>query len=246
LIGINSAILAPNGTYAGYSFAIPVNIVKKIIGDIIQFGDVQRGYLGISYVPTDGLNEEQIKSLGVPTNVDGVYVSEVPTDGGAYAAGIKKGDLITKVNNAPVNSGLQMSAQIAGFRPGDKVPVTYMRNGKEYNTQVTLTKKATVVVTNVAARLGGELATIDKAKAQRYGIDGGVIVNKISAEGILGRARIQPGFVITGIITNEGEVAIASLDDLSEALRNKLGTVRVTGIYPGYGENYTYPLNLGQ
>ncbi|RYZ47985.1 MAG: trypsin-like serine protease, partial [Chitinophagaceae bacterium] len=134
LIGINSAILAPNGTYAGYSFAIPVNIVKKIVGDIIQFGDVQRGYLGISYVPTDGLNEDQVKSLGIPTNVEGVYVSEVPTDGGAYAAGIKKGDVITKVNDMPVTSGLHMSAQIAGFRPGDKVPVTYMRNGKEYTT----------------------------------------------------------------------------------------------------------------
>jgi serine protease Do len=246
LIGINSAILAPNGTYAGYSFAIPVNIVKKIVGDIIQFGDVQRGYLGISYVPTDGLNEEQVKSLGIPTNVDGVFVSEVPTDGGAYAAGIKKGDVITRVNNNPVTSGLQMSAQIAGFRPGDKVPVTYIRNGKEFNTQITLTKKATVVATNVAARLGGELATIDKTKAQRYGITGGVIVNKVTADGILGRARIQPGFVITGLITSEGEADIASIDDLNEALRNRYGTVRVTGIYPGYGENYTYPLNLGQ
>ena len=246
LIGINSAILAPNGTYAGYSFAIPVNIVKKIVGDIIQFGDVQRGYLGISYVPTDGLNEEQVKSLGIPTNVEGVFVSEVPTDGGAYTAGIKKGDVITKVNNVPVRSGLQMSAQIAGFRPGDKVPVTYLRSGKEFNTQITLTKKATVVTTNVAARLGGDLATIDKAKALRYGIDGGVIVNKVTADGILGRARIQPGFVITGLITSEGEAEISNLEDLNEALRNRYGTVRVTGIYPGYGENYTYPLNLGQ
>jgi Do/DeqQ family serine protease len=246
LIGINSAILAPNGTYAGYSFAIPVNIVKKIVGDIIQFGDVQRGYLGISYVPTDGLNEEQVKSLGIPTTVEGVYVSEVPTDGGAYAAGIKKGDVITKVNNNPVTSGLQMSAQIAGFRPGDKVPVTYNRNGKEYNVQVTLTKKATVVTTNVATRLGGELATLDKARAQRYGIEGGVLVNKVTADGILGRARIQPGFVITGIITNEGETEINTLEDLNEALKNKFGSVRVTGIYPGYGDNYNYPLNLGQ
>jgi Do/DeqQ family serine protease len=246
LVGINSAILAPTGTYAGYSFAIPVNIVKKIVGDIIEFGDVQRGYLGISYVPTDGLNDEQIKSLGIPTKVEGVYVSEVPTDGGAYAAGIRKGDVITKVNDAPVNSGLQMSAQIASFRPGDKVPVTYNRNGKEYTTQVTLTKKATVVTTNVAARLGGELATLDKTRAQRYRIDGGVVVNKVTSGGVLGNAYIQPGFVITGVITSEGEVEIKSLEDLNEALRSRFGTVRVTGIYPGYGEAYTYPLNLGQ
>lgn len=246
LIGINSAILAPNGTYAGYSFAIPVNIVKKIVGDIIEFGDVQRGYLGISYVPTDGLNEEQIKSLGIPTKVEGVYVSEVPTDGGAYAAGIRKGDVIIKVNNATVTSGLQMSAQIASFRPGDKVPITYNRNGKEFTTQITLTKKATPVATNIASRLGGDLATIEKSTAQRYGIDGGVVVNKVTANGILARARVQPSFIITGVVTSEGEVKITSLDELNEALRSRFGSVRVTGIYPGYGETYTYPLNLGQ
>jgi len=172
LVGINSAILAPTGTYAGYSFAIPVNIIKKIVADIIQYGDVQRGYLGVSYVPTDGLNEEQIKSLNIPTNVDGVYVSDAPADGGAYAAGIRKGDFITKINNIPVVSGIQMSAQIAGFRPGDKVPVTYIRGGKEYTVQVVLKKKTDVVSTNIGTRLGGDLATIDKAKASRYGISG--------------------------------------------------------------------------
>lgn len=246
LVGINSAILAPTGTYAGYSFAIPVNIVKKIVGDIIQYGDVQRGYLGVSYIPTDGLNEEQVKSLGIPTNVNGVYVSEVPTDGGAYGAGIKKGDVITKVNNSPVNSGLQMSAQIAGFRPGDKVPVTYIRGGKEYTTQVTLKKRSEVVSTNVGVRLGAELATLDKSRATRYGIEGGVLVNKINADGVLSRSRVQPGFIITGIVTAEGEKPVSSVDDLNEALSGKVGTVRVTGIYPGYAEAYTYPLNLGQ
>jgi S1-C subfamily serine protease len=246
LIGINSAILAPNGTYAGYSFAIPVSIVKKIVGDIVQFGDVQRGYLGVSYVPTDGLNEEQIKSIGVPANVEGVYISDVPTDGGAYAAGLKKGDVITKVNNASVNSGLQMSAQIAGFRPGDKVPITYLRNGKEYSVQVMLTKKATIATTNISARLGGDLATLDKNRASRYGVQGGVIVNKITNGGVLSTARVQPTFIITGIVTSEGETDINSLEDLNEALQRKYGSVRITGIYPGSGEPYTYPLNLGQ
>jgi serine protease Do len=246
LIGINSAILAPNGTYAGYSFAIPVNIVKKIVGDIIQFGDVQRGYLGVTYIPTDGLNAEQLKSLNLPTNINGVAVSDVSADGGAAAAGIKKGDVITKVNNATVNSGIQMSAQIAGFRPGDKVPVTYIRSGKEYTVQVSLKKKTDVVSNNVSARLGGDLATLDKAKASLYGISGGVVVNKVSTEGTLSRARVQPGFVITGVITSEGEREINSLEELNDSLKNLVGTVRVTGIYPGYGEAYTYPLNLGQ
>lgn len=246
LIGINSAILAPTGTYAGYSFAIPVNIVKKIVGDIIQYGDVQRGYLGVSYIPTDGLNEEQVKSLGIPTNIDGVYVSDVSSDGGAFAAGLKKGDLITKVNNVSVTSGLQMSAQIAGFRPGDKVPVTFLRNGKENTVQVVLKKKTDVVSNNVGTRIGGELSTLDKDKAAKYGIDGGVVVSRINSEGILARSRVQPGFIITGVVTNEGEREVTSVEELNDALQSLVGTVRITGVYPGNPEPYTYPLNLGQ
>ena len=246
LIGINSAILAPNGTYAGYSFAIPVNIVKKIVGDIIQFGDVQRGYIGISYLPTDGLTEDQVKSLGISENLEGVYVQDVPTDGGAYAAGIKKGDVITKVNNKTVGSGLQMSAQIAGFRPGDKVPVTYVRAGKEFNTQITLSKKVSITTTNIATKLGGDFATLDKAKATRYGIDGGVVVNKVNAGGVLANSRMQQGFIITGIVTADGETSINSLEDLNEALQNRVGSAKLIGVYPGDTDSYSYPINLGR
>lgn len=246
LIGINSAILAPTGTYAGYSFAIPVNIIKKIVNDIVKFGDVQRGYLGVTYYPTDNMTEEQIKSLGIPTDIDGVYVSSVSNDGGAAAAGIKKGDVITKVNNNPVTSGLQMSAQIASFRPGDKVPVSYMRGGKEYTVTVILKKKTDVVTNNIGTRLGADLATLDKAKATKYGIDGGVIVNKIFDGGTLNNARVQQGFIITSVITPDGEQEVTTTDQLNEVLQNVTGTVRIQGIYPGYAEPYTYPLNLGQ
>ena len=161
------------------------------------------------------LNEEQVKSLGIPTNIDGVYVSDVSPDGGAFSAGLKKGDLITKVNNVSVTSGLQMSAQIAGFRPGDKVPVTYLRSGKEATVDVILKKKTDVVSNNVGARLGGDLTTLDKSKATKYGIDGGVVVNKINADGILSRSRVQPGFIITGVITSEGERDVTTVEELS-------------------------------
>lgn len=245
LIGVNSAILAPNGTYAGYSFAIPVNIVKKIVGDLVQYGDVQRGYLGVTYYPTDGLTEEQIKSLGIPANVDGVYVTAVAPDGGAASAGIQKGDVITRVNNVKVNTGIQMSAQIASFRPGDKVPVAYNRNGKEYNVVVSL-KKRTEVVVNATAKLGADLATLDQATARKNGLDGGVVVRKLNSGGILANARVQQNFIITSVITREGPVTITSLEELNDALANASGTVRIQGIYPGYAEAYTYPLNLGQ
>jgi len=246
LIGINSAILAPTGTYAGYSFAIPVNIIKKIVNDIIQFGDVQRGYLGVSYYTTEEMSEEQAKSLGIPMNIEGVYVSSVSPDGGAAAAGIKKGDVITRVNGNNVVSGIQMSAQIAGFRPGDKVPVTYLRAGKEYSTSVILKKKSDVVTTNAATRLGGDLATLDKSKASKYGISGGVVVKKVFDNGILKNARIQQNFIITSVITPEGEEEINSVEDLNNILQSLTGTISVRGVYPDYGEAYTYPLNLEQ
>jgi Do/DeqQ family serine protease len=242
LIGINSAILAPTGTYAGYSFAIPVSIVKKMVDDIVRFGEVQRGYLGISYIATDDMSEEQVKSQGIPENIEGVLVSGVSNDGGAYAAGIRKGDIITKVNNAPVTSGLQMSAQIASFRPGEKVPVSYMRNNKEYNVQVVLKKKGDVITMNIGNRLGAELVTLEKSKARQYGIAGGVIVTKILDGGPIGKTRMQEGFVITSVNGQD----VTSVEQLSSLLATATGPVRVEGIYPGYDGNYTYPLNLTQ
>lgn len=242
LIGVNSAILAPSGTYAGYSFAIPVNIIKKITSDIIKYGDVQRGYLGVSYYSTEDVSEDQLKSLGIPANVEGVYVSGVSSDGGAAAAGIRKGDVITKVNNEKVMSGLQMSAQIASFRPGDKVPVTYTRNGKSYSVNVVLKKKSDVVSADVQTRLKADLSTVSKNKAAELGIEGGVMVNKIYEGSPLARARIQSTFVITSIAGQQ----VTSVEDLTDLLSQISGTVKMEGVYPGNQMPYSYPVNLDQ
>ena len=241
LIGINSAILAPSGTYAGYSFAIPVNLAKKIINDIVEYGDVQRGYLGIQYASE--LSEEQMKQLGVKDG-EGVYVSAVPSDGGAYAAGIKKGDIITKVNNSPVTSGLEMSALIASFKPNDKVPVTYLRNGKEYNTSVTLQSKVSKIEVATASAgeiIGADLANLDSKKAAEYDVDGGVIVKKIKEGGKLSETKMDEGFVITSVNGRN----IKSIDELSKLLAGAIGTVKLEGFYPGFRGSYTYPLDLG-
>ena len=240
LIGINSAILAPSGTYAGYSFAIPVNIAKKIVNDIVEFGDVQRGYLGIQYA--QDLNEDQMKQLGVKEN-EGVYVSAVPSDGGAYAAGIKKGDIITKVNNNPVTSGLEMSAQIASFKPNDKVQLSYLRGGKEYNTTVTLKAKISNVESVSASAgdiIGAELANLDSKKADEYDVNGGVVVKKIKEGGKLSETKMDEGFVITSV---NGK-SIKSIDELSKILSSAVGTVKLEGFYPGFRGSYTYPLDL--
>jgi len=128
LIGINSAIASPTGSYAGYSYAIPVNIVKKIANDLMKFGAVQRGYIGITY-PNDNLSDEQKKQAGIKDG-DGVYILGVTNGGAAQDAGLQKGDFITKINGNTINSGPELQEQVARFKPGDKINVAYVRNGK--------------------------------------------------------------------------------------------------------------------
>ena len=169
-------------------------------------------------------------------------MSAVPTDGGAYAAGIKKGDVITKVNNNPVTSGLEMSAQIASFKPNDKVQLSYVRGGKEYNTTVTLRAKVSNVeaVVPVADIIGAELTTLDSKKAEEYDVDGGVVVKKIKDGGKLSQTKMDEGFVITSV---NGR-AIKSVDELNKVLGNSIGTVKLEGFYPGFRGSYSYPLDL--
>jgi Do/DeqQ family serine protease len=242
---INTAILAPSGTYAGYSFAIPVNIVKKVVNDLIEYGNVKRGYLGVSYIPSDDDNEQSVKKAGLKDG-QGVFVSAVPADGGAAKAGIKKGDVITKVNDVSVSNGLEMSAQIASLKPGDKVNITYVRSGKEYTTTVSLKDSpgqldAIASFTNLNDALGGELENLSKSKADSYDLQGGVVVKKINDGGLLSKTRMQEGFIITSVNGRD----ITNLDDLKNALTGVSGTLRLEGIYPGYDGTYTYPLNLG-
>lgn len=242
LIGINSAILAPSGTYAGYSFAIPVNIVKKIVNDLIEFGDVKRGYLGISYPTVD--NEGWVKRAGVKDG-QGVYALAVPSDGAAAAAGLKKGDVITKVNGTYVTTGLQMSAQIASYKPGDKVKLTYLRGGKEYSTDVVLKGQVSNVDVSLAEvigdRLGIDLENLDKSKASQYDIAGGVLVKDIRPDGPLSKTRMEKGFIITSVNGTD----IRNTDELAQALGSGTGKIKLEGIYPNYNGVYTYQIDLG-
>lgn len=245
LIGINSAIYAPTGTYAGYSFAIPVNIVKKIVNDLIQYGDVKRGFIGINYNSINSDNEIMVKRSGLSDGM-GVYILAVPSDGAAFQAGLKRGDVITKINGQLVANGSEMSGQIASFKPGDNVPVTYFRNGKEFTVSVTLKNTAGTandfVSSSVSELLGTDLETIDKKKAAQFGIDGGVLVKKIKQGGAFSKTRMQEGFIITSV----NETAVSSIESLTNAIRNyDRAYVYFEGIYPeAPGAIYRYPLML--
>lgn len=243
LIGINSAIASPTGSYAGYSYAIPVNIVKKIVNDLMKYGAVQRAYLGISY-PPDDLPDEKKKEFGIKDG-NGVFVSGVADDGAAKQAGIEKGDFITKINGTPVTSGPELQEQVARYKPGDKISVTYQRGSKENTVDLTLKNKAgnyqavTQESDNIIDKLGADLATVDKATAQKNDIAGGVLVKKIG-DGLLKNTRMQDGFVITSVDGQD----VKDVDALKTILSNSEGTVRLEGIYPGYEGTYGYPLNL--
>lgn len=242
LIGINSAIASPTGSYAGYSYAIPVNIVKKIVNDLMKFGTVQRAYLGIQYNPGEPTDEEK-KEFGTK-EVEGVYVTDAPEGGAANAAGIKKGDIVTKVNGTKVTTGPEMVEQVTRYKPGDKISINYLRNGKELIANLTLKNKAgnTDAVKNsgILEKIGGQLENLDKKTAAIYDITGGVVVKKVG-NGPLSKTKMQDGFVITNVNGN----TIKNLDELKSILeRSKGSTIKLEGIYPGYEGSYGYPLTL--
>ena len=245
LIGINSAIASPTGSYAGYSYAIPVNIVKKIVGDLKKYGAVQRAYLNLSY-PNESLTDEQKKELGIKDG-EGVHVMDVANEGAAKNAGIKKGDVITAINGVKVTTSSEMIEQIANYKPGDKITVTFKRDGKEITANTTLTNKSGnyEIVKNTSAanlneKLGGELETYDKKKSSAVGIDGGVLVKKVTG-GPLKASKMQEGFVITEV----NGISVTSIDELKSALKSVQGIIRVKGVYPPYDAVYGYPLSLG-
>jgi len=241
LIGINSAIASPTGSYAGYSYAIPVNIVKKIINDLIQFGAVQRAYLGISYLPDEAPDSEKDK-VGYKSG-QGVYVREVPSDGAAAAAGIKPGDYITKIDSKPVTSGNQMVEQIARLKPGDKITVNYLRDGKEKATTVTLKNKTgtyDIIRTSALDDFGAEFESLDKKKATEYGQTGGVVVKKINPNGLIdGQTRMRDGFIILRV----NDKGVSNVNELSDAVQRAGNNIKLDGFYPGFEGLYTYNIS---
>jgi len=244
LIGVNSAIASPTGYYSGYSYAIPVNIVKKVVDDLIKFGSVQRGFLGLKFVTAGDYTEDEKKRIGIPASAEGIYVQEVPTDGAAYAAGIRKGDVIKKIDGNPVNSGAELQELVSRHKPGDKVPVTYLRNGTEINVVVTLKNKAgnyEVVKADAAIdALGADLVTLDARKAREYGIGGGVLVKKINEGALNDQTRMKDGFVIMKV----NDRSVKSVEELRSAIGNEK-EVTISGFYPGYDAIYEYPITLG-
>ncbi|POY37111.1 serine protease [Solitalea longa] len=231
LVGVNAAIASQTGAYEGYGFAIPVNLVKKVINDILNFGTVQRGYLGVQFNEN---NAELAEKKGLKT-FNGVYVESVMEGGAAAAAGIKSGDLITKIEGNLITSGSDLQEQIGLHRPGDAINLTVLRNGSEKDYKVILKNaenNASLVKSTSSATfdaLGAKFSPLNDAEKKKYKIQGGVKISALKENGILSQYDIQQGFVITRV---NGKT-VSSEEEVKAALSNsRNGMVNLEGIYP--------------
>ena len=232
LIGINSAISSKTGYYEGYGFAVPANLARKVVEDIKQFGLVQRGFLGV--VPLDLSDERGVAAYNQQkkTNLksgDGVYLIEVAEKGGAEDAGLRNGDIVTKVDNTVVSSYYDLSFAVGSKRPGDKVAVTYTRNGKQNTVNVTLkdqkggTSLRSKADLSVTEKIGSEFEPLSEKFKTDYGLNSGVIAKNV----IEGKELSKIGIVDNYIVIEVNGKPVNSQKDIEKILQSYSGNVQI-------------------
>lgn len=244
LVGINTMIYSQTGNYAGYSFAVPINMAAKVVEDIKKFGTVQRALLGIAGRDVDA---ELVKQEGLKVN-KGFYVGEFAEISAALAAGVEKGDVLVAINGHAIDDFGQLQEQIGRYRPGDVVTVKVNRKGEEKTLKVTLKNvdggQGVIKQNSNAEKLGASLRTLDSAQLRRYGLSYGVAVEKLSS-GALRSAGVKEGF----IILTANDRPVRSVSDLNKIVssiqqRGKAATLYVRGFYPTTGDVVTYTVEL--
>ncbi len=242
LIGINTAIATQTGTFEGYSFAVPSNLVMKVIQDLMEFGTVQRAYLGVSI---RDMNSDLADQLNLD-NTDGVYIDSVFDNSAAFDAGIKHGDVIMSINNKPVNSAPELQEQVGRYRPGDEVSVKLIRNGSEREIVLELKNSAgsTEIVqvekAQVLDALGIEAKRIDDETKKDLKLDGGIQITRISNGKISDNTDIREGFIITKIDNRP----VFEVSDLVNSLSSKKGGIMIEGMYPDKAGIYYYAFGM--
>jgi Do/DeqQ family serine protease len=251
LVGINTAISSHTGVYEGYAFAVPANIAKKVVKDLIEFGVVQRAFLGIMYtdltlfdsdeqieefVKKEKLDLEKVKALKKKQE-KGVFVSDVLENSAAKSAGIEKYDIITKIGNKNVTSRSTVLEEVSKLRPGDKIEISLIRDGKTKQITVVLRNKAgntDVVSDSKIEILGARFEKVDKELADRLRIRGGVQIVELNDGKLVNRVR--KGFIITKV----NQKFVTSVEELTSIINDlKRGEgVFIEGIYPNGRRDY--------
>ncbi|MBQ6771375.1 MAG: trypsin-like peptidase domain-containing protein [Bacteroidales bacterium] len=230
LVGINAAIASHTGSYEGYSFAIPSNIVRKVVDDLLLYGTTQRGYLGVQIAE---LTQELAEKEGLE-NIEGVYVAEVTEGGAAKMAGLKAGDVITNINGKKVNSTTQLRENVGQYRPGDQVDVEVNRHGSHHHYTLTLLNEAgnvDVVKSGDSfynAEFGLMLQSVNQNEMNRLNIRNGLKIVEIR-EGRFMNSGVPVDFVITKV----NGYAVSNKTDLENALKNNRSRrTTIEGVYP--------------
>lgn len=245
LIGINTAIYSQTGNYAGYSFAIPTSIVKKVVSDLRQFGAVQRAVLGVKI---GDLTAELAKKKNITAVTQGVYVGEVEDRSSAKEAGIQEGDVITAINGVPTNKSGELQEQVSKYRPGDSIKVTFVRDNKTQTvTLKLLNPQGTTGITKASdyTDLGCAFKKVDASTLKQLGLSGGVQVIDLK-DGYMREAGVRSGFIIFSI----NDQRISSPEDVEKmykAIMKSNGGEHVMilrGVYPT-GKRGIYAIDLG-
>lgn len=195
LVGINTAIISQTGSYAGYSFAVPSDIVKKIVSDLMDFGSVKRAVLGITMQPVDDKIAKEMKL----SSVNGVYIVEVSENGAADKAGVKKGDVLVAIDSVKITNGASVQELVSKFSPGDKAELTVVREGKEKKLEVVfkgiVEENGTVADDGSVAFYGSSIKTAPKELLAKYGLKHGVEIVDLGP-GKMKEAGAAQGFII--------------------------------------------------
>lgn len=247
LVGINAALESPTGTYAGYGFAIPTTIVKKVVADLKEYGSVQRAILGIIGKDLSSvlqLEENKNKDFG---SIDGVYIVELTDGGGALAAGIEEGDVITAIDGKKVKTMTELQETVVQYRPGDKVTVTLLRNKKEKKVEVELknSRGNTDIVKQADMEvLGAVFQEVPEQTRRQLNIGYGMQISNVK-NGLMKDAGIQKGYIILKINNKQ----IRSIDDIEQAYKEATDSpdqvLFITGVYPS-GRRANYAVNLSE
>ncbi len=226
LVGINTAILSQTGSYAGYGFAVPVDIVRKVVEDLIAYGEVQKAFFGAQVADVTPQLAKQLKT----DDLSGVAVRSLQPDGSAERAGLQAGDVIVEINGRAIQSHSDFEELISYYSPGEELTVTYRRDQRERTTALVLTNREGT--TELLSRtvyasdaLGADLEVISKVEANLLRIPSGVRVNAVR-EGLMRRLGVQEGFVVTHI----NQRTIDAPEQLEEILTRIRGKVRIDGV----------------